>query len=499
MSSITGVVFAPDYNGRIKVYVFSPNTFTSVDVSLVVGGGSIAGTYSLSSSDYDPNIGAFVIWSSIAYTEPAGTINGSISATLNGETESYDIQWISKTSGYPDSTTQPSGISVNLQPCFNGQSSIWVSGNPLQQYSYTDTLGAVLLENGGGAISPTHIVLYSNSSFETNQSDYVPSSVINVSGAGIKGVLFNVGTRNSGSYTYRLKGVKDDNDFIDLSVDLACQAPVVDGTGTNVNQGLSSFYTIPRYPSTGCTVTGLIVESIPTGSSIFVGSTQYYVGGVIDIGDLNLSGTDYLGVREQTSISSEVGIGSSSFRWETSCGETPIFNVSREILLAPVNLKAKPEVTTFNLCEKTCSYQRTISGTSTHDGDVFIMKSPVQEGDLPIAAAPIVGGVWMAKSEDIEIGEKYIAYAIRYDGGVVGKPTIDANQVCDKECIFHGTMSGTVDGVEVGLVRVMEAPITPASPSVALGIINNGEFNIKSDQLLQGSEYVLYSINLKQR
>lgn len=513
-SSITGITLGTNYGDRLKIYIFTSNTFASVDVTYTVGSGSsFNGTYSqLAYSNYDVDLGAFAVWTEVQDNYQDYT--GVITASLSGESDSFIVNYVvGKTL---DALNTPQGASLTMQPCESGMVRIWgglENRNPLHfgGQSYTEGLKArfkQIYPTVGSLIEPYKVVITTDTNQSGSPSVYTDSSSGNLPLDGSKAVIFDLGLYPAGeNLTFRAigSGGVATGDYIELSTIPTCQVEGTNGVGTDIKQGQISYYSIPK--STlyyDCEDIGLRISSIPENSTISVGATSYTVGDTIPITELSLfNNSEWNGIFETTSSNPQTAIGNSgaSFYWVSSCGESELVPVLRAVSLAAENSVAYPVLTEFSLCDKVCSYQSELTGTSPHNGDVFIMKHPTGINDSPVAVAVAVDGVWTARSLNFVSGQKYVAYMVRYDGvSPVGEPTINPieQQSCDKICVEHGTFKGVVSGINNGFVRVLPIPLQDISPSIALGVIENGVFDIKSDKLLEDTEYILYAVNLEQ-
>jgi hypothetical protein len=78
-------------------------------------------------------------------------------------------------------------------------------------------------------------------------------------------------------------------------------------------------------------------------------------------------------------------------------------------------------------------------------------------------------------------------------GGIV---EITGNQ-CESECKLVGKFSGTASGINTGFVSVFEAPYTSGDLPIANGVIKNGLWEIKDENILTDVDYILYSTKIK--
>jgi hypothetical protein len=509
-SSISGIALANNFGGKIKILVFAPSTFPSVDVTFTVGSTSTAsGLYTiLGNANYDSNLGAFAIWTDVIdYNQ---SYVGVITAKLNGEADKIITNYIVQKSS--DINNTPQGMAIVMLPCASGAVRLWGSLENRSPYSSGLTSYSQALESRfrlispeiGSTINPTLVALSSNSLGADASTDYIPSTSVNLAASGIKSVIFDLGIYPAGqTLTFRAIGNSGVSvgDYLEASITTECQITGTDGNGTAIFQGQTSQYSLPdSIPSSGCDTTGIRVSTIPIGSSISAGGIVYYAGDTIPLTDLAFNGTSWSGVSEITTLTTSISTQGATFYWDSVCGNSNLISITRQLFLSQENSVASPILTEFSLCGKECSYQTVLTGTATHDGDVFIMKYPVGVDDVPVAAAAVIGGVWTAKSLNFLSSQSYVAYVTRYDGGVIGTATIDpkASQSCATTCVESGVFKGIVSNTNVGLIRVLALPVTTTSPSIAVGIIENGAFDIKSDQFLEDTEYVLYAINLTQ-
>lgn len=486
MTSITGVVFQAPFWARLKTYVFAPSTFTSAEVTIVIDNGSIAGTYDFTTTDYDNTLGAFVVWTDVPYIISNETMNGSVSARLNGESTTYDITWINK-AGNPDNG-KPEHFTVNFQKCVGGQSRIWVAGKTSQNLSYDNTLLARLEVGSALGVAPTHITALSDFEFsDFNQADYTESTLANVSGtaAKVKGVLFDLGLKDGGTYQLRLRGSGSPlNDFLDLTVDLTCEGcdtPVILSGEVNCDS-------VSINGMVGCGSSGNKIQLLFADGTLIKETPLVSVGlgGTFVFQPLNLTsyrGFDVYVVMVNT-LNEEVGERVYLEVQDVGCIDPEVVGV--------------PEIRVMDLCKKKCSYQSTLTGTADFEGEVLIFEAPYDEMNPILVATGISNGAtWEVKSEDIKPKGKYVAFGIRHDGESGGVVTIDDAQDCEKDCVLVGKFSGVAPNVAMGIMNVYEVPFNPTDLPVVTTKIVNGVWEVKSDALLEDVEYVLYAIRIK--
>jgi hypothetical protein len=250
--------------------------------------------------------------------------------------------------------------------------------------------------------------------------------------------------------------------IVDVLGSHSCNSTLISGNLTNANSG-----TVYAYLSDGTLLGSGTVESNGSYSGIFgINVDLFNYGGltgyvVLKDGNTILSNTDVFGITDDGCVTIEY-----------------------------------PVLDEYELCKTKCDYQIEITGTAGFDGDVVMFESPVKDDSKPVAVGISSGGVWSIKTSNVVHAKKYVFYGIRYDG----QPMVDANIVvnpfdnCIATCVLVGKFKGTVNGVDNGIIRVFNA-LDFTTPVAAAPIINE-KFDVKSDSLISGVDYVLYATKL---
>lgn len=353
-TSITGIVCNTDYNNTIKIIVFAPAPTGGVTVTWTAPTGALGTTSDLINSsggvdtyqhtatdaEYDSNLGGYAVWTDTF--DINNDSNGTITAQLNSETDTKTVNYVTK--GYPfqQPGDRPQGMTITFQECDNGTVSVWANlenkvfdnGGAGSHQAALDSRYKLVAPSVGPLIPPSLVAVITDNN--GNTGNWTESSPANLASNGTKAALFDLGTFNAGDVlTFRAIGNDGEaaNDYLEESFTVTCNLTVTDGTGTTVDQGDNSDYTIP-YPTstTNCTPTSLEVLSIPSGSTLFVGSTQFNVGDQIPISSLTDTGSTYTGISEHTTLSTTTGSNpGATFRYETGCGESDVINVPRTV------------------------------------------------------------------------------------------------------------------------------------------------------------------------
>ena len=173
------------------------------------------------------------------------------------------------------------------------------------------------------------------------------------------------------------------------------------------------------------------------------------------------------------------------------CGGDWIGSQSLTISVIPIG---SPTIENFDVCTKDCVYLRKMTGTSTVDGDVLIFEFPLSMSSKPVAVGICIGGTFEACG-NFNPDSEYQATVITFDGSI-GFATIDNASPCDLECILTGIYNGYASS-QNGYVKLMEYPMSSSSdPSVAVGIVENGRWEIFSENIQEGTEYVAYTVDI---
>jgi len=174
-------------------------------------------------------------------------------------------------------------------------------------------------------------------------------------------------------------------------------------------------------------------------------------------------------------------------------GESTFVSILDQGCFEPETVQEIPVVTQYDLCSKKCNYQRVLTGTCDFEGDVAVF-----DGDELAFTGIANGATWSASSDSIVSGHTYRAYGIRKDGVADGEILIDDEQDCTVTCVMCGTLKGTSEGTDTGIITVYEYPTADTDIPIANGVIKDGVWSIKSDQILADTDYVLYTIQLTQ-
>ena len=158
----------------------------------------------------------------------------------------------------------------------------------------------------------------------------------------------------------------------------------------------------------------------------------------------------------------------------------------------PVAVEYVPTVTSYDLCNLECVYQKTLTGTCDFSGDVAVYV----DGVLSFSGIAN-GATWSAKYTKDQEGSVYRAYGVAKDGSDI-EINIDPVQDCDVACVLSGTIKGTAEGTDSGIITMYEYPVTETDAPVATGIIKNERWTIKSDQMASSQAYVFYVIVLNE-
>jgi hypothetical protein len=151
---------------------------------------------------------------------------------------------------------------------------------------------------------------------------------------------------------------------------------------------------------------------------------------------------------------------------------------------------SEPIITEVDFCHQSCEFQRTMSGSASNDGEVVIFEYPYTYGDDIIAASIASNGAWFASSSKFIEGKKYVAFLINYES-LEGETVSLESITCESICNVLPVIKGTVNGVTNGLIRVFLSPIVGFQLPVAIGIIKDGKFDIKTEVLSTGVDYIL--------
>jgi hypothetical protein len=166
-----------------------------------------------------------------------------------------------------------------------------------------------------------------------------------------------------------------------------------------------------------------------------------------------------------------------------------------------------PIVTSSDLCNLKCDYQKTMIGFATKKGDVVIFKSPYNIGDPVVAVGLNSTGAWQIKSSNFEENTKYIAHLISYydiDPNDGEKPlfpqysttTTIGSISCEPDCVLLGELNGIVTGVSNGVLRVFKSPRLLFDHPIEIGVISDAKFNVKTNLILPDTDYILEAIKI---
>lgn len=495
-TSITGIVCNTDYNNTVKIIVFCPAPTGGVTVNW----NGLAGQYGLSSdyintsggvdyysktvtdSQYDSNLGGYAVWTDTFDTNNDNS--GTISAVLNGETESKTVNYVTKGYPYAQPGTKPQGMTITFLECDNGMVEVW--GNlenkvydntgPGSYQAALDSRFQLIAPSTGPLIPPTLIAATTDTTGST--STWMESSVTNLQGNGTKAALFNLGSFSAGStLTFRSIGNSGigAGDFLEESFTVICNVQVTNGVGTTVNQGQNSLYSIPRPTSTtNCTESSLEILSIVSGSTLIVGTTTYNVGDLIPTSLLILNGSNWEGIEEVTTFSTSVGTGvGATFIYHTGCGETEPLSVIRTVNSgASANLQD--------------DYNTTLINTPVN-GDVTLNDTVVCSGTVSYQISAQSDGVFVINQNtgtytftpDLDfIGQATATYDVICDNVFLDSANIIVDVTCDP--VSGGTINGStsidVNSSETYFVTGLSGS-TPFSYtwSVSNGTINSGQ------------------------
>jgi hypothetical protein len=123
---------------------------------------------------------------------------------------------------------------------------------------------------------------------------------------------------------------------------------------------------------------------------------------------------------------------------------------------------------------------------------VAIYKYPVSPSSKNLVATAIAkSGTWIGSSESIEPNTKYIAYGVRLDGEIGGALLVQPTLNCDKECVLIGTIIGTINTQQEGIVVLFNKD----DEAIASGVIKGGNWSIK-EHVADDEEYYLKAIIL---
>lgn len=354
---ITGIALNCDFTGFMKIVIFAPYQGSGITLDLSVTRNLVnVGTYNAGLvTNYDTNLGAYVKWMGLpthSWAYIAGTNgspeidNGSITANVTGNSsETYTVQYQYKSYGYIIGGTKPQGLGVTYQPCSNGLSKVYVSSEakPNDHEDYNKVLSQtaqIISPNVGSILAPTHVALTAVNGGGW-EGDYLPSTIPNLTAStNTKDSIWNLGLVSSSQpFTVKVVGYGTNGtngyatgDFIEETINVSCSLFGTNGVGTTVQLGGISQYSIPQPTSqSNCVPTGLILWSIPLGSTIKIGNTNYTAGSVIPMSALTLVGSNYTGISEHTTLStiSQVTTGA-NFIWESACGQSNQFSVIRD-------------------------------------------------------------------------------------------------------------------------------------------------------------------------
>ena len=250
--------------------------------------------------------------------------------------------------------------------------------------------------------------------------------------------------------------------------------------------------TCPVYPPSASITT----DGINCGTTSISGVAIYTTGGTtaklyhngVLLDSSAITGAGFYKDFEFTPISLiELGGETLEVRLEngTQVGESVFFTVASE------GCSSVPEITEYNLCNKKCNYQIQLTGTADFVGDIAIYS------DTTLVATGISNGTtWVASSSELTSSTNYKAYGLRIDGVSGGEVIIDEIQNCDVTCVMCGTLSGTANFLDNGIITLYTYPVTGASQPVANGVIKDGVWSIKSGDVLEDIEYVVYATTL---
>lgn len=283
-------------------------------------------------------------------------------------------------------------------------------------------------------------------------------------------------------------------DVIDFIVD---SGTIYNFTCDDVMLEITLTYQYNKIPSPVVDVTSILCSTTSisgttayvadgTRASIYDGTTLLYSTGV------SLNNTLYNGSFSFTGLDFTNSLGKNLYITLEKSGDVnsdPIYFTIQDGGCIEVVLST-PIVTEVDFCHKRCEFKRAMTGSASNDGEIVIFEYPYNYGDDIIAAAVSLNRTWYVNSENFKEGKKYVAFLINYEGSegeTVEIESINCEAICDSVPI----LKGTVVGVSNGLIRVFLSPIVGFQLPVVIGVIKDGRFNIKTDLLSTGVDYIL--------
>jgi len=114
-----------------------------------------------------------------------------------------------------------------------------------------------------------------------------------------------------------------------------------------------------------------------------------------------------------------------------------------------------------------------------------------------VATGLALAGVWSVSSSALQKNKKYFAQGLRHDGITGGTIVMGEANICEAECVLVGEVTGTTNGIPVGVIAAFAAPYVDGELPIANGVILNNVFSIKSPALQEGVDYVFYAIKVE--
>lgn len=232
-----------------------------------------------------------------------------------------------------------------------------------------------------------------------------------------------------------------------------------------------------------------------TFASIYDGTTRLYSTGVV-LNPVLLNGTfSFTGLDLANSLGKKLSV---ILEKTGDVNSNPIDFIVQDGGCIVFSLQP-PVVTSIDVCDFKCDYQRTMTGVAGKQGDIAIFKHPYNVGDPVIAVGINTNGTWEIKSSSFKDGEKYIAYLISYYSPDPNEGELEetddllsiSNITCDPNCELVGRIKGSANGITNGIIRLFTYPLSTIIRPTAVGIIRNGKFEIITTSLAANTNYIL--------
>lgn len=284
-----------------------------------------------------------------------------------------------------------------------------------------------------------------------------------------------------------------EDDYIDIIFDAGD-----DGTDSCDDIAIDFTVTVTGYkivtPEIVTSRIGVTCESTSLTYSLLLqteGTLTLYQDGT-PIATTPITGTGIVGTGVFTGL--DLSDGGELHVIATNTGQLPSDPSTTLVITPCVITLLAPVINGLKFCEKKCDYQRTLTGTANFSGEVFIVDDAFPS--VIVATGLANGTTWTVSSSALQNNKKYKAQGIRHDGISGGTITITSSGICEAECVLVGEVTGTTNGIQVGIISAYLAPYVDGELPVANGVIINNKLSIKSPALTEGVDYVFYALKV---